>query len=416
MTNAELAQNDRSSSIPHFSGLLDHRSKQLIGLWILLRVLTSAVALVPSIMVRGLKADFSPVELNNPVWPPYLPFFSWLNRVLVEPWFRWDAKYYIWGTSQGFSVEDGSASFHPLLSLLAKPIFYLTGAPLFSILLVATLATLALYLCFYRLALVDLKDEDAWRATLLFIVFPGSYVFFAPYTESTFLLFSVLLFYFAHQKRWLLAGVCGALATLTRQQGLFLTVPLAMELWYHKERKPLALTSVLLIPIAYGVWILYRAIFLVDSYPDFSSLHGLIYSTLISPSAHKVVVEQDFLFPLHALYLSFVKLWRDPNIPTSTDLLLGACFVFMTVLSWRYLRNSYRVYVLIILVVSFGYHTGMQVSSPYMGLPRHLLLAFPIFIGLAPQVTAYAMNKLFKVGLLCLLLLTFFHCLRVWVP
>jgi len=395
---------------------LDQQTKKLIGLWVLLRVLTSAVAIAPSILIRRVNADFSPVEMNIPVWPPSLPFFTWLNRVLVEPWFRWDAKYYIWGTSRGFSIEDGSASFHPLLSLLAKPIFYLTGAPLFAVLLVATLATLALYFCFYRLARLDLQEEDAWRATLLLIVFPVSYIFYAPYTESTFLLFSVLLFYFARKKQWLFAGICGALATLTRQQGLFLMVPLLMEMWYAKERKPLALGSVLLIPISYGLWVLYRALALVDSSPDFSSVHGLIYSTLISPSAHKVVAEQDFLFPLHALYLAFVKLWQDPNVPTSTDLFFGACMILMTILSWRNLRNSYRVYVVILLIVSFGYHTGMHVSSPYMGLPRHLLLAFPIFIGLAPRVTPYAMNKLFKVGLLCLLLLTFFHCLRVWVP
>ena len=389
--------------------------KQLVGLWLLLRILTSVVALFPSILIRNVNADFSPLELNVPVWPPSLPLTIWLDRILVQPWFRWDAKYYIWATSRGFSVADGSASFHPLLSILAKPIFYVTGSPLFALLLVATVAALALYFCYYRLARLDLDDESAFRATILFAIFPASYVFYAPYTESTFLLFSVLLFYYARERRWFLAGLCGALATLTRQQGLFLIVPLFMELWSAKERKPVAFSSMLLIPVAYGLWILYRTFALADSYPDLSSFHGLIYSTLISPSAHRVVAEQDFLFPLHALYLAFVKLWQAHNIPTITDLLVGACMVIITALSWRNLRNSYRVYVLIILLVSFGYHTGMQVSSPYMGLPRHLLLAFPVFIGLAPRVSSYAMNKLFKVGLLGLLLLTFFHCLRVWV-
>jgi Gpi18-like mannosyltransferase len=390
--------------------------KQFIGLWVLLRVLTSAVALVPSIVIRRVTADFSPLELNLPVWPPSFPLTTWLDRILVQPWFRWDAKYFIWATSRGFSVQDGSASFHPLLPLLAKPIFYLTGSPLFGLLLVATLATLGLYFCFYRLARFDLNDELAFRATILFAVFPGSYVFYAPYTESIFLLFSVLLFYFARERQWLLAGLCGALATLSRQQGLFLMVPLVMELWSGKERKALAFSSVLLIPLAYGLWIVYRTFALADSYPDLSSFHGLIYSTVISPSSYQVVAEQDFLFPLHALYLAFLKLWQEHNIPTITDLSVAACIVVITIISWRNLRNSYRVYVLILLIVSFAHHTGMRVSSPYMGLPRHLLLAFPVFIGLAPRVTPYAMNKLFKVGLLGFLLLTFFHCLRVWVP
>ena len=397
-------------------GLLDQPYKKLIGLWILLRVLTSAVALVPSILIRNVKAEFSPIELNVAPWPPWLPLTTWLGRVLVQPWFRWDAKYYIWGTARGFSIEDGSASFHPLLPLLARPIYYVTGSPLFALLFVSTIATLALYICFYRLARLDLDEDVAFRATLLFAVFPVSYVFYAPYTESTFLLFSVLLFYFARTRRWLPAALCGALATLTRQQGLFLIVPLVMELWYAKERKPLAVSSVLLIPIAYGLWVLYRTFALADSYPDTSSIQGLIYSTLISRSAHQVVADQAFLFPLHALYLGFVRLWQDHNLSISTDMVLGIAMIILTVLSWRYLRNSYRVYVLIILIVSFGYHTGMQVSSAYMGLPRHLLLAFPVFLGLAPRVTPMAMRKWFQVELFSLLLLTFFHCLRVWVP
>lgn len=390
--------------------------KQLLGLWILLRVLTSTVALVPSILIRKVGADFSPLELSVPVWPPSFPITTWLDRVIAEPWFRFDAKYYVWAITRGYSIEDGSASFHPLFPLLAKPIFYLTGFPMLGLLLVATLSTLALYFCFYRLARLDLDEKDAFRATLLLAVYPASYVLYAPYTESTFLLFSVLLFYFARQKRWILAGLCGALATLTRQQGLFLMVPLVIEFWSAKERKPLALSSVFLIPLAYGLWILYRTVALADSSPDFSSVNGFIYSTLLSQSAHRVVFAQSFLFPLHALYLSFVKLWLDPNVPLITDLLLGACAIVIAVFGWRTLRNSYRIYILVLLFVSFGYHTGMQNSSPYMGLPRHLLLAFPLFIGIAPRVTEFAMRRWFKIGLLGGLVLTLFHCLRTWVP
>ena len=33
------------------------------------------------------------------------------------------------------------------------------------------------------------------------------------------------------RRRWLFAGLAGALATLTRQQGIVLALPLAWELW-----------------------------------------------------------------------------------------------------------------------------------------------------------------------------------------
>jgi len=224
------------------------------------------------------------------------------------------------------------------------------------------------------------------------------------------------MFLFARQRQWLLAGMCGALATLTRQQGLFLLIPLGWELWKSHENRIKSLAIVSLIPLAYAGWVVYRGLALMDGRPDLSSFQGFVYSVLISPSAHKVVPDQQFLFPPHGLYLAFVKLVKEPNIPTTIDLLIGFAFITLTVIAWRNLRTSYKLYCLTILLVSFGYHTGMRVSSPYMGLPRHLLLAFPIFIGLAPRVSQSLMDRLFKIGLFGMLLLTFFHCIGVWVP
>jgi hypothetical protein len=46
------------------------------------------------------------------------------------------------------------------------------------------------------------------------------------------------------------------------------------------------------------------------------------------------------------------------------------------------LRLSYRLYVLAILLVALSYHTGSQIN-PYISLPRHMLPACLIFIGVA---------------------------------
>lgn len=388
-------------------------------LWLALRVATGLVALIPSVLKRQTLDDvdeFDPLELTARVWPPSSPISDWVYRISVAPWFRWDAKYYVWSVSRGFSISDGSASFHPLLTLFAKPIHYGGTKPLTALLIVSTVATLLLYFAFYKLALADLSESGSWRATLIFALYPVAYTMYAPYTESSFLLFSVLMFLCLNQKRWGLAAVFGALATLTRQQGLFLLIPFAWELWKAREKRPLSIASGLLIPMAYVLWILYRTFELNDSSPDFSSFQGFVYSILISPSAHKVVAEQEFLFPLHALYLALVKLIAESNVPTLTDLVLGLGFCVLLALAWRNLRSTYRIYCLLLVVISFCYHTGMHVSSPYMGLPRHLLLAFPVFIGLAPRLSEYATSKWVKVEFFLLLLLTFFHCLRVWVP
>jgi len=402
-----------------YSLLTSHRSAELVILFLILRVFTSVVALVPSAFPRPEALDKqqqSSLEIMVPVWPPSHDVTIWLERIGTAPWQRWDAKYFVSALTKGFSTSDGSASFHPLMVWLAAPISYTSGSPILALLTIATLSTLCLYLAFSTLAQLDLTKPDARRATLLFALFPLSYVFYAPYTESTFLLFAVLCFLFARQRKWLLAGLCGGVATLGRQQGLFLLVPLAYELWISKERDFKALISVTLIPSAYLFWILYRAIALSDSALDLSSLQGLIYSVFISSSSKQVIAEQAFVFPPYAVYLALVKLWQSPNVPMALDLLFGLVFLVLTIASWKGLRTSYRLYTLVILVISFSLSTGMIYSSTYMGLPRHLLLAFPIFIGLAPRLGEYAASKLYKVGFFGLLLMTFIHCLGVWVP
>jgi hypothetical protein len=73
------------------------------------------------------------------------------------------------------------------------------------------------------------------------------------------------------------------------------------------------------------------------------------------------------------------------------------------------------LYALAIVLVSFGYYTGPL--YPYMGLPRHLLLAFPVFIGLGP-VFRQRLLRLCMVtfGLLGMLFLLLQYVIEGWVP
>ncbi|NJM06848.1 hypothetical protein HC891_12670 [Candidatus Gracilibacteria bacterium] len=75
---------------------------------------------------------------------------------------------------------------------------------------------------------------------------------------------------------------------------------------------------------------------------------------------------------------------QRPSSVLIIDLTFGFGFLVLSVLTWPRMRGSYRIWSLIAIVLSFSYYTGP--FYPYMGLPRHLLLAFPVFIGLAPLV------------------------------
>jgi hypothetical protein len=124
---------------------------------------------------------------------------------------------------------------------------------------------------------------------------------------------------------------------------------------------------------------------------------------------------QAFVWPWHGLWLALTIFWHAPALTLLVDLVFGAAFVVLLIVAWRGMRTSYRIYALTITLVSFGYYTGP--FYPYMGLPRHLLLAFPVFIGLAPVFRRPLGRQLmFAGGLSGMLLLVWLYVLHAWVP
>jgi hypothetical protein len=407
--------------------------REILGIWLLLRLLTALWAAFVS-PVRPRTAREQAIAL----WPPTAPFGSWLERALIAPWERRDTTYYIDIVRRGYRADDGSAQFHPLLAWLATLLAWAGVQPLLALLLVSSLASALLLLAFERLARLDLDPAEARTSTLLLAFSPVAFALFAPYTEGLFLLWAVLCFLWARRRSWWLAGAAGALATLTRQQGVFLILPLAWELW-DASRRPTtddtgpgsvagSQSSVVsrrvlwrdwlalgLIPVGLLIWLVYRAVALNDLHANLSDPHALIYSLLISPSASKVVPMQVFMWPWQALWLALTKFARAPEYGLLIDLALGFAFVALLVLAWRRMRISYRIWSLTIVLVSFGYHTGML--YPYMGLPRHLLLAFPVFIGLGPLLNRPRLRLLIVAGgLLGMLFLLLQYVIEGWVP
>ena len=68
-----------------------------------------------------------------------------------------------------------------------------------------------------------------------------------------------------------------------------------------------------------------------------------------------------------------------------------------------------------IMVASFSYHTGP--FYPYMGLPRHLLLAFPVFIGMGAVVRkGWQRLLIWVVEMLGFLFLATLYVIEGWAP
>jgi len=386
-------------------------------LWLLLRVLTSIIAG----MVSSIK-PITPLEIRILFFPPSSPIYQWLDRAFLSPWMRWDANWYQRIVTHGYSAADGTAQFHPLYAWLATPLVRIGISPTLSLLIISSIAGIALFYIFIKLAQLDLSSKDSFFAMILFAFAPPAFILFAPYSEALFLLTAVLCVLFIRKKSWWLAGLMGGLAALTRQQGIFLLIPMTWELWENAERKPAVFLkhwrewlSLGLIPIGMLIWITYRAVILNDLHVENTNFQKFIYSLIISPGASNVVPIQQFIWPWQAINISLIKLFTKPDVDIWVNIITAIVFLILLAISWRRIRVSYRLYALAITWVSFSYYTGPV--HPYMGLPRHLFLAFPIFIGLAALIQKKWM-RLLLLGLSAsgMSFLTLLYVLNTWIP
>jgi hypothetical protein len=202
----------------------------------LLLIALMAVALLPDLSrlspaVRaGLPAIPSPVSV--PGWPAHVVTPGWHNAVTA--WERFDALWFLRIATHGYRDGDGSAAFSPLYPISTRAVSFLVGHhPLAASLIVSNLSFLGALLVLYALTARELDESTARRAVLYTAVFPTALFFFAPYSESLFLLLSVLALWWARGRRWELAGVAGALAALTRNVGILLVLPLGVEAVHH---------------------------------------------------------------------------------------------------------------------------------------------------------------------------------------
>ncbi len=396
-----------------------------VVIWLLAKVLVHV-----GLAIMSAIRPISERERLIAVWPPASPLSAWMERVWFAPLGRHDVEYYARIATAGYGIGDGTRQFHPLFPTLARPFVWLGVDPLVGLTLLGCLTALLLVFAYYWFACRRLSTDEGQFAGLSFVISPFALALVLPYSEGLFLLCAVMCLRWAKDGRWAEAGIAGAMATLTRQQGLFLTLPLLWIAWErsrasanaqgrHRVRlvdlESIAWLSVLAAPAAYAGWVFYRAITFGDLQLGPATFHDLVYSVLISPAATEVVPIQTFLWPWEALARAWTKLVTAPDLDIVTNMVGGTWFLGLLVAAWRHLDGSERIYSVAITLVSFSYHTGP--FHPYMGLLRHLLLAFPVFLGASLCIRSSA-ARVGYVGLNAtgLFALVMFYGLHIWIP
>jgi hypothetical protein len=154
---------------------------------------------------------------------------------------RWDTDFYYQIATVGYRWDPSvflhqNVVFFPLYPLLLRwGGALLGGHPLLAGTVVSLAAFGGALALLYRLAVIELGEEQAWPVILLASTYPYAVFYSAVYTESLFLFFTVGAFYAMRRGYLVLAALAGLAAGLTRPNGFWLALPL---LWLAATAPP----------------------------------------------------------------------------------------------------------------------------------------------------------------------------------
>ncbi|NWJ45412.1 MAG: hypothetical protein HXX08_05985 [Chloroflexi bacterium] len=352
---------------------------------------------------------------------------GWFEH-LIWNWTGWDGGWYITIAEKGYTRE-GSNAFYPLFPHLVRWIGFVlgVGSPVetaykWAGLLLASLAALFACVLLYRLVAHDYEHDTAWLSVAFLLAFPTSYYMVAVYSESLFLALALGAFLAARQQRWLLALVLAALATLTKNQGIFVALALLVEYgqqrewrWRKLDFKLLyfALPGLALVSWAAYNWANYGnpLAFLSDSQRFWKREFSLPWETMATVTGNfwNKLFDRQIWYPPAQLQtdMSFI------NVPLTYLFLL--LLVGCGWLVWKgRMRGMYFVYFLFCLIQPlFAPATDVGLYS----MSRFMLIIFPAFLFLAATSKRFPLLKqgYFTASLPLLGLLVARFCAGYWV-
>jgi hypothetical protein len=173
-----------------------------------------------------------PPSTDLPAFFQHHPAFQHGQYPLWETiWARWDGIWYVLIATQGYGPQVGMLhAFFPAFPGFIHIVgdmfggnYLLAGVLINRLLLLPTVAV------FTQIAREESGDRAAESAPLFLLLMPVAVFFLAVYTETLFLLACLTCFLAMRHQRWLLAGVCCAVATATRLPGIVLVGAILVE-------------------------------------------------------------------------------------------------------------------------------------------------------------------------------------------
>jgi hypothetical protein len=343
-----------------------------VRLWLGARVALAALAII------GVALLPSNPPVSVPGWPAPEGEAGWSNAVTA--WERWDGLWFLHIASDGYAEDDGSAAFFPVYPLTIRAVDSLPGIGyLAAALIVSNLAFLGALTAVYFLSKLEWGERIARRTTLYLAIFPTAFFFFAPYSESLFLLLAATSLWAARSERWVVAGTTGALAAATRSIGLVLVAALAAEAVRQARAGHRGSESGrrLVWPLAWSLSVgLGTALYLL--YWEIQAGNWRL------PMTSQGGWQRDFSLPPETLVDGSREAFRFIGTYAGGYHLADWVFVVIALAAavWVAVRlpATYAVYTWLSLLIPLSF---VFAGRPFMSVPRFVVTIFPLFWAMA---------------------------------
>lgn len=310
---------------------------------------------------------------------------SILSNFLLYPFANFDGVYYLLIAAKGYTVNAGFFPLFPLSIHIATLPFNVLPFDLAQYSIATFLVNIYFFtglIVFYKLLRLDYKKNIAILSIVFLLIFPTSFFFASIYSESLFLLLSLASFYFVRKKKWFWAGIVGAFLSATRLVGITILPAMLYEYFkYEKNKSVTKLLSIFLAPlglIAYAFYNLQKwgnAFYFIQAQGNLQnnrSVESVILPIQTVIRYFKILISVNPY--LYEWWVAFFEL---------------SFFIFSLILfyiGWKKkIRFSYLLFGLFALLIP-------SLTGTLSGIPRYVLIIFPIFITLA-----LIKNKLFKI-------------------
>ncbi|HEX7042769.1 MAG TPA: hypothetical protein VF189_05960 [Patescibacteria group bacterium] len=361
------------------------------------------------------KIPTNPDSIQYTIWAYTRPYFPVIS-IFLYPLANFDGVHYLTIAGDGNYRDGADGRFFPLYPYLIRiPYVILGSGPFmglkeFSLAFIITNGIfLGALLAFYKLIRLDYSENVAITTLILLLAFPTSFFFGSFYSEGTFLLLSILTFYFIRKKDYSKASWVTLLLSLSRIVGVCM-IPITSYFYIKenyskfltisklsKRQKWQLLKPLIIMPIG----IIFIVIYCFFRWHD--ALY-FVHAQQLAVNGRKL--GEIIFFPQTIVrYIRILFTVPYTQYAWWISLLEFSSFFFGAIGLWyawkKGISKSYIIFSGLMFLISTQ-------TGTFNGLPRYVIVLFPVFMALSLNKSWILKGLYILIGVISLFFLLVF--------